>query len=209
MTAKKKQNENSFANFIGAFFLLSSLVFGGYILFEDNLNLHRNEGGQADLSSLAKPSEMDVINDHMRSVSDKMEIDRMRTLVENLKAERNSGVGSNNQKTVKDDQPFVDFSNDPRERQLAQDLGRTNDRIAETQDPRTLAYNAVIESRRQARQEEFNRKEQAKEFVARARKDGWIVELDKNYKIKSYRPVDDNGSGLDDTDYRGYQVIPK
>lgn len=207
MATKQKKNANSFATVIGWFFLMSSVVFGVFVVYEDNLNINKEEG-QADFASTHKNNDIDNVNEHMRSVADKMELERMKTLVGNLKAEHGVSRDSAPQTSAPSDQPIVDFSNDPRERQLAQDLGRTNDVVKEGKDPRSQAYAKVIDNRLAAQYNELMRKQQAKEFVARARKDGWIVTLDKNYKIKSYEPVDEDSRDPVNVDYRGYEVAP-
>lgn len=208
MKAKKKKNENFFARLIGVFFLVSSTFFCGYVMFEDKLNL--NEEGQADFSSVRKVNDLDTVNEHLKSVSDKMELERMKALVANMKVDHSNVTVRDQVNPANENQPIIDFSDDPRIRQLAEDFGRTTDLKKRPQDPRSIVYNSVIEDRALQRQKEVERRQQALEFVSRARKDGWIVKLDENYKIKSYRRADEDPSGkTEEIDYKGYEVIPK
>lgn len=208
MKAKKKKNENFFARLIGVFFLVSSTFFCGYVMFEDKLNL--NEEGQADFSSVRKVNDLDTVNEHLKSVSDKMELERMKALVANMKVDHSNVTVRDQVNPANENQPIIDFSDDPRIRQLAEDFGRTTDLKKRPQDPRSIVYNSVIEDRALQKQKEVERRQQALEFVSRARKDGWIVKLDENYKIKSYRRADEDTSGkTEEIDYKGYEVIPK
>jgi hypothetical protein len=189
-------------------FLASSALFGVFVLSEDHPVGSGIEEGQSEFSSTHKITEIDNVNDHLKSVSDKMEYERLKNLVENLKASHEMGpsqpvVRSNN------DEPIVELENDLRERQMAQQLGRTNEFKKPSTDPRSLVYNSVIEDRQAAKAKEELRKRQAKEFVAKARKDGWIVNLDSEFKIKSYRHVDDMPDQEVEKDYRGFPVLPK
>jgi hypothetical protein len=207
MKTQKKGNDNSFAYVIGLFFLVSSAFFGLFVASEDHLNL--NEEGQSDFSSLHKSNEIDKVNDHLKSVADKIEIDKMKTMLANLKAKQALPSEPNGGVRYQEEEPIVDFSDDPRVRQMAEQMGRTNEIKKTPKDPRSLVYDSVLQSKRDAQLKEEQRRRQAEEFVARARKDGWIVQLDKNYKIKSYRPVDEDGSDNEVMDYKGYEVVPK
>ena len=208
-TQRSKENNNTFAYLIGLFFLASSALFGVFVISEDHLNLPNEPvAGQTEFSSTHKSTDLDKVNDHLRSVADKMETDRLRTLVANLKASHDNSpsqpLPQNNS-----NEPIVEIENGMRERQLAQELGRTNEFKKPAVDPRSIVYNSVIQDRENAKAKEEERRRLAKEFVAKARKEGWIVHLDSDFKIKSYRHVDETPENEQETDYRGYSVIPK
>lgn len=205
-TKKSKKEDNFFIRLIGIFFLVSSIFFCGYVVYEDRLNLNE---GQTDFSSIRKNNELDAINEHLRSVSDKIEYERIKTLVANLKSHDGASDQIVREKQLKDSEPIVNFSDDPRTRQLAEELGRTNEIKNEPKDPRSLVYNSVIQERQAEKAKEAERRQQAKDFVANARKDGWIVTLDENFKIKSYRHIEESGGPSAEVDYKGYQVVPK
>ncbi|MBL7554860.1 MAG: hypothetical protein JNM24_03485 [Bdellovibrionaceae bacterium] len=206
---KSKDNKSHFAYLIGLFFLASSALFGVFVISEDHLNLPSERvEGQADFSSTHKTTDLDKVNDHLKSVSDKMETDRLKALVANLKASHDTGPSQPIAQRASDE-PIVEIENGMRERQLAQELGRTNEFKKPATDPRSIVYNSVIQDRENAKAKEEERRRLAKEFVAKARKEGWIVNLDSDYKIKSYRHVDETPEKEQETDYRGYSVVPK
>lgn len=208
-TQNSKDSNSTFGYLIGLFFLASSAIFGVFVFSEDHLNLHSDSGaGQTDFSSIHKATDLDKVNDHLKSVADKMETDRLRNLLANLKVSRDtSPTQTITQKAS--DEPIVEIENGMRERQLAHELGRTNEFKKSPADPRSVVYNSVIQDRENAKAKEEERKRLAKEFVAKARKEGWIVQLDSEFKIKSYRHIDETPENEQETDYRGYSVIPK
>lgn len=205
-----KKNEATFAGMIGAFFLISAVFFGGYVFYEDKLNLNEREEGHSEFSSTYKPSEIDIVNDHLKSVSDKMELQRMKAMVANMKVANSSSGESSNTNRVEETRPIIDFSDDPRGRQQAEDFGRTNELKKIPTDPRSLVYGSVIDERRAQKVKEFQRREQAKAFVANAKKDGWRVRLDENFKIKSYdRMNPDSEEQIEQEKFKGYEILPK
>jgi len=204
---KPKDNNKNFSYLIGFFFLASSAIFGIFVVSEDHLNLPNEPiAGQADFSSIHKSTSLDKVNDHLKSVSDKMETERLKALVANLKASHDNAPSQPPQRNGSD-VPIVEIENGMREQQLARELGRTNEFKKPATDPRSIVYESVIQDRETAKLKEEESRRLAKEFVAKARKEGWIVNLDSNFKIKSYRHVDDTPN--QETDYRGYSVIPK
>lgn len=206
-TQKPKKNDNFFAYLIGLFFIGSSALFGAFVMSEDHLHIGPAQG-QSEFSSIKKETDLDKINDHMKSVSDKMEYERLKAMVDNMKAGHEASLPS--QPIVQNNgEPIVELENDMRERDFAQQIGRTSEIKKQPSDPRTLVYNSVIQDRATAKAKEDERRRLAKEFVAKARKDGWIVNLDADFKIKSYRHVEDIPEQDRETDYRGYSVIPK
>lgn len=207
-TQKPKKKDNFAAYFLGLCFLASSALFGAFVLSEGHPVVADITEGQTDFSSIRKVTELDSVNDHLKSVSDKMEYERLKTLVANLKASRDTSPSQPIDQSNRDE-PIVVLENDLRERQMAQQLGRTNEFKKAPTDPRSLVYNSVIEDRQATKAKEEERKRQAKEFVAKARKDGWIVNLDSEFKIKSYRHVDDMPDQDGEKDYRGFPVLPK
>lgn len=208
MKIKKQKNNNLFIRLIGIFFLISSSFFCGYVIFEDHLNL--SSDGQSDFSSIQKKNELDNVNNYLKSVSDKMELERMRTLVANLKTSHSNSNEVRKFKSPSDDEPIIEFSDDPRVRELAEEFGRTSELKKNPKDPRSVVYNSVIEGREAKIEKEAQRRQQAQQFVDNARKDGWIVSLDGDYKIKSYRRVEDPPeSDSQDVNYQGFQAVPK
>lgn len=191
---------------------MSSLFFGGFVFYEDHLNLNEPEEGQADFSSIQKKTELDSVNEHLKSVSDKMELQRLKALVENMKISNDSSPSSVSSDTNPrvEDQPIVDFSDDPRNRQQAEDFGRTNEMKKLPTDPRSTIYGSVVDERRAEKVKEFERQQQAKAFVANALKDGWKVKLDENYKIKSYERLDRMTEQQEnEAKFKGYEILPK
>ncbi len=209
MKAKKKQKQNNvFVWMIGIFFLMSSALFCWYVVYEDHLNL--NSEGQVEFSSVHKPNDLETVNDHLKSVSDKMELERLKTLVANIKISHGNTMDQVGNNLPQGDQPIVDFSEDPRIDQMAEDFGRTSELKKKPMDPRSIVYESVIEERKLQKQKEEDRRHQADAFIANARKDGWIVQLDPStYKIKSYRRLDTPEGIPAAIDYKGFEVVPK
>lgn len=203
-----KKNDNFFAYLIGLFFLASSVVFGIFVLSEDHLNIAGETEGQSELSSTRKITELDKVNDHLKSVSDKMEYERLKTLVANMKASHDT-TPSQPVVSTYDDQPIVELENDMREKNFAQQLGRMNEIKKPATDPRSVVYDSVMADRAAAKVKEEEKRQAAKDFLAKARKDGWIVNLDADFNIKSYRHVDDVPKQGSEINYQGFPVVPK
>lgn len=204
---KAKKNGNQSATYIGIFFLVSSAMFGFFIMNEEHLNIP--EEGQSDFSSLHKPDDLNNINEHLRSVTDKIELARLKNQVANLKAGRAGGTAGSNSFETSTNEPIIEFDNDPRMRRLADELGRTNQVQKIGNDPRTQAYEAVIQKRKDDQKKAEENRLNAERFVAEALKDGWVVKLDSNYGIKSYYQLQENPNRQKETEYKGFTVVPK
>ena len=112
-TKIKNEKSNSFAIIIGIFFLLSSAVFCGFVVFDNKNNLN-STSGVGEFSSIQKLTELDDVNEHLKSVTDKLEVERLKALVANLKASNEIGLPAKTTTSLNSDQPIVDFSDDPR-----------------------------------------------------------------------------------------------
>ncbi|MBL7545080.1 MAG: hypothetical protein JNL11_14780 [Bdellovibrionaceae bacterium] len=207
MKVHKKKEDNKNAFLIGIFFLISSVFFGVYVSSEDHLSIKE---GQTDFSSITQSNQLDQINDHLKTTNDKMELQKLKALVANLKVEHELTKSENLKSQYEAKEPIINFDEDPRERRLAEDLGRTNQLKKVPLDPRSQVYNSVLEDRQAHKRQEEERRRQAQKFVADARKDGWVVRLDDKHQIKSYRRIDSSEEvDPENIDYRGFSVVPK
>lgn len=207
---KKKEIKNSsiYSYVAGFLFFISAGMFLTYAF--NGSPLHPDITGEADFSSLSKQNSTDDVNKHLKKMSADIEMQKMQNELENVRilhSETNSmdGINSSNQKS----EPFLELNSDPKLNQMAEDL-KTDSSGRRTNDTRDEIYRKEIDLRKTKMEKKAMHKQQAQEFVARARKDGWKVQLDENYRIKSYEPIDpERPSDPNEIDYRGYQIISK
>jgi hypothetical protein len=108
---------------------------------------------------------------------------------------------------------FFDFSGDPRERQLAEDVGRANDvKPVNKNTPQSVIYESMIRDELSQKQDYEAKIAKAKEFIRKAREDGWAVVIDQNFRIKSYQRIDksqqDEVAEKEARKFEGYDLFP-
>lgn len=209
---QKKENSNSANKYLSllalAFISCSVLLIA--ISFE---NKTYEVEGSADFSSLSPQKENQIINKHLLKTTEDIEYSKLKTQVENLKAV-NSLSNSVPQKPVyTEENNFFDFSGDPRERQLAEDVGRANDlKPVNRNTPQSVIYESMIREELQEKQDYEAKIAKAKEFIRKAREDGWAVVIDQNFRIKSYQRIDksqqDEVAEKEARKFEGYDLFP-
>lgn len=183
----KSKSSNSYLSLLAfAFIACSALLVA--ISFE---NKNHDTEGSVDFSSLSPKNENQIINKHLQKTTEDIEYSKLKTQVENLKT-MNALSNSAPQKPVyTEENNFFDFSGDPRERQLAEDVGRANDiKPVNTNTPQSIIYEAMLRDNLSEKKEYEVKVAKAKEFIRKAKEDGWAVVIDQNFKIKSYQRID-------------------
>lgn len=209
---QKKENSNSANKYLSllalGFISCSALLIA--ISFESK---NPETEGSADFSSLSPQKENQLINKHLLKTTEDIEYSKLKAQVENLKAV-NSLSNSMPQKPVyTEENNFFDFSGDPRERQLAEDVGRANDvKPVNKNTPQSVIYESMIRDELSQKQDYEAKIAKAKEFIRKAREDGWAVVIDQNFRIKSYQRIDksqqDEVAEKEARKFEGYDLFP-
>lgn len=210
MSKKKQANSaNKYLSILAAGFIFCSL-FILLLAFERVDNLQE---GSADFSSLSLSKENALINSHLQKTTEDVEFNKLEVQLENMRAMKAFRDSKLEKPSYKEESNFFDFDGDPRLRQLAEDVGRANDaKSIKSNDPQSIVYQNMINDKRKQQMDYEQKRLQAKQFIERARKDGWAVVIDENFKIKSYQRIDRSEESeeekLEAKRYQGYELFP-
>lgn len=207
---KKSDSANNYLAVLAlGFIACSALLF--FISVEEN---HPPVEGSAEFSSLSPRKENEIINKHLMKTTENMEYEKLKTQVENLKAARAFSEVAPQKPIYSGESDFFDFDGDPRLRQLAEDVGRANDaKKIKTNDPQNLVYESMFRDEQNQKRDYDQKVAKAKEFIRKAKQDGWAVVIDENFKIKSYRRIEksqqqDESDEREARKFEGYELFP-
>lgn len=207
---KKNGSANNYLAVLAVGFIACSVLLFFISMEENNPPLE----GNAELSSLSPHKENEIINKHLMKTTENIEYEKLKTQVENLKAARAFSEVAPQKPVYSGDSDFFDFDGDPRLRQLAEDVGRANDiKKIKTNDPQNLVYESMFRDEQNQKRDYEQKVAKAKEFIRKAKKDGWAVVIDENFKIKSYRRIDpsqqqDEVEEREAKKFEGYELFP-
>jgi len=208
---EKKHNKsaNQYLTILAMGFIFCS----AFLLFFAVDNHEAAEEGSADFSSLSGSKENALINKHLLKTTDDLEFQKMNAQLENLKAIKSLNETKPQKPVYSAEDNFFDFDGDPRLRQLAEDVGRANDvKSRKNNDPQNVVYESMFRDEEKQKNDYQTKVAQAKDFIAKAKKDGWAVVIDENFKIKSYKRI--NRSEADEQEeqeakkFQGYELFP-
>ena len=210
-------NHKSYLNLLGVVFIAASLFLVlDYINepVQSNRPMLTSEGN-TDLSSLGGSKENEVINKHLWKTIDDIELQKMVNKAKSLKAQKSiNEIPQEKVYNTENPHEFFDFDGDPRAKQLAEDIGRSNDaKKVKDDDPQSVIYQDVLNSERRSQLSYDFKLAQAKKFIAKARADGWAVVLDKDFKVKSYTRIDKESENRrkiseEEKKFEGYELFP-
>lgn len=163
---------------------LALLLLAGFFVFLFLLPEGKNPQGAQ--SGVAQSKEYEArVNKHLFHTSQTMEMSREKMQLEANKIEQ-QGLGS---ATAKEEVHKLDFSADPRAEALIRELGRGE---KESMGPSTSDEQVqadLFEAQQDAEYSEAYKREYARQFVENARKAGYIIKLNDDYKVISVKPL--------------------
>jgi hypothetical protein len=124
------------------------------------------------------------VNRHLFETSQKMEHSRERMEIEASQA-------NTNVQAVQEapEAKGVDLSVDPRAEALVQALGRDVKEPSDPKNPHELIQAELFEQEKFSQYSEEYKREYARQFIENAKKAGYIVKLNSDYKVISVTPV--------------------
>lgn len=175
---KQKKQDKSYL--LGLLLLLLAGFFVFLFLLPEGKNSQANQAGAAQTKEFEAR-----VNKHLFHTSQTMEMSREKMQLEANKIER-QGLGA---AAPKEDVHKLDFSADPRAEALLRELGRD---AKESTGPTTSDEQVqadLFEAQQSAEYSEAYKREYARQFVENARKAGYIIKLNDDYKVISVKPI--------------------
>lgn len=203
-------NRNQTQFIIAGFLVVSSIVLTLFYFIKS----HPDES--ADFSSYStEKKELSIVNQHLKRAAEDLNSKKNEVIVEAIKNAKPLSEIAPQRTTYNSEDDFFDFDGDPRMNQLAEDLGRTSTGSAKVKSPKDVVYESLNQDIKKREFDDETKKNLARQFVENAKKDGWHVILDDNYRIKSYKRIkgfDKDGSGhssFEPDKAINFEVIPK
>lgn len=167
-------------------FLLALLLFVGaglllYMSWEPSLSSRS--------SAVDKVNKLEEsVNKHLTSTNDRIEFSRQRMALENARAAKDLRE-TVAQPTYLPERSGVDLSTDPRGYEIANELGRGSRFESMPSSPDEEIQKELFNAQQNAEYTKAYKDEYARQFIENARKGGWLVELNDDYKVISVRPI--------------------
>ncbi|QLY25657.1 hypothetical protein [Bdellovibrio sp. KM01] len=179
MAEQKSSNDNNK--------LLAILLFlgAGILVLMSLGNDNPKSGGQAGVKKTEKFEK--AVNKHLMLTNEKMEFERRRLEIENAAG---SDFNSTKAQTTYNPQDSgLDLSNDSRAAEVANILGRGERKEGEPLNPNDVIQKELFNAQQEVEYSEAYKKEYARQFVENARRGGYKVYLDENYRVKQVVPL--------------------
>lgn len=162
--------------------LFSSIGLFWFALKEDDENF--------DNEKVSLQQSENVINDHLKKTAKKIEEEKIKAQIENLQQYKNAEnkmemQSSDFSSNIKND----DFKSDPRLDELTQSLGKNRKEPSPPKSPKEVIHAQMYDHQKWNEYTLAYRQSYADKFVENARRQGWVIKLDNEYKIISAKPV--------------------
>ncbi|MGZ3747916.1 MAG: hypothetical protein ACXWRE_11170 [Pseudobdellovibrionaceae bacterium] len=168
---------------------LALLLLSGFFLLLFIFHESGKENGHATDSSTgpvdAKKFE-DKVNNHLFKTSQSIENSRQKMQIENDQL-LNRGIST--KPSPQETLHKLDFSMDPRAEALLKELGREAKEATGPASADEEVQTDLFESQNNQELSEAYKKEYARQFIENARKAGYIIKLNDDYKVISVRPI--------------------
>ncbi len=161
--------------------LFSSIGLFWFALKEENENLD-NEGVYLQQSENA-------INDHLKRTARKIEEGKIKVQVENLQSKNAANRIEMQSTDFSSTSHSNDFKSDPRLDELTQSLGKNKKEPAPPKSPKEVIQAQMYDNQQWNEYTLSYRQSYADKFVENARRQGWVIKLDSEYKIISAKPL--------------------
>lgn len=128
------------------------------------------------------------VNKHLMYTNEKMDLERRRMEIENarLGGDFNSTKA---QPTYEPQTSGVDLSTDSKAAEVANELGRGTRREEEATSPHDIIQKELFNAEQNAQYTQVYKEEYARQFIENARRGGYKVILDDQYRVKQVIPI--------------------
>lgn len=177
---KNKKSENSSLRYlIGLLFL----ILGFSLVFIPTSKPVKKSNNQQAEGSIEEQS-LKKVNDHLWKSQLKNEIE-MQIAKEKIKSEALNKNSNRSQFGSAGDTSSPWNKNED----FTREIERESNRFGIATDPSEVIHSKIFEDDKFDKYNEEYKQEYARQFIENARKNGWIVELDEKYQVKSVRPT--------------------
>ncbi len=163
---------------IGLFFLILSIL---------SLDSHRSVTMDENQDEESSPKTIEMVNKHMREVYDKQEMARKNT--ENLNVLTAPPVykSPREEPVYQFDNIPLTFDPDSMNELVGKDLGQYATSLVQDKTLSEQIQDEIINDMIRDESREQERKSLAEAIIQKAKKQGYLIEVDENYKVKSVR----------------------
>lgn len=178
-STKEKKEDKSYL------LALALLLLSGFFLFL--FLFSETETNTSSSASRVDPKEFEFkVNNHLFNTSQSIEMSQ-----EKMQMEINQLVsrGMNPKAPAKEEVHHLDFSMDPRSEALLRELGREAKESTGPSNADEAVQTDLFESQQNQELSEAYKKEYARQFIENARRAGYIIKLNDNYKVISVVPI--------------------
>lgn len=141
-----------------------------------------------------------TVNKHLMVTNDKMEMARERMALENANVKDFNATKA--QRVYESSQSGVDLSGDARAAQLANELGR-GERQQVVTGPHDVIQKELFNQEQTDAYTQAYKEEYARQFIENARRGGYKIQLDENFKVISVTPIRRPSQNIDLFDTHG------
>ena len=148
-------------------------------------------GGGSRSANLARDEKVQAsANEHLRRTAEKMEMERRQQALRSwqLVNEYGKTVG---ERAFTPPREGAELQEGDSAHSVARDLGRVRDQLdMETVSASELIHHQLFEAQNAEMQDKAYREEYARQFIENARRGGWEIKLDANYKVISVKKIE-------------------
>lgn len=176
---KQKNEDRSYVLAVALLLLAGFFIFLFFLPEKDSSQ--GKEGGLAQSKQFEER-----VNRHLFTTSQEMQLSQQKMQME---ASRMARDGVANKAPAQPEVHTLDLSTDPRAEALLQALGREAKESAGPANADEQVQAELFEAQQFAEYSEEYKREYARQFVENARKAGYIIKLNDDYKVISIRPI--------------------
>lgn len=130
-----------------------------------------------------------AINNHLKKTARKIEEGKIKVQVENLQSKNAANRIEMQSTDFSSTSHSNDFKSDPRLDELTQSLGKNKKEPAPPKSPKEVIQAQMYDNQQWNEYTLSYRQSYADKFVENARRQGWVIKLDSEYKIISAKPL--------------------
>lgn len=136
------------------------------------------------------------VNSHLMVTNENLNMQRQRMEIENAKLAQDFNA-TKPQQAYQPQQGGVDLSSDSKAADIANELGRGT-RQETFENPNDVIQKELFNKQQEEEYTRAYKEEYARQFVENAKRGGYDVRLDENYKVISVRPIRGQGQPIGD-----------
>lgn len=147
------------------------------------------QGKKAEKVSMNTPEVQQKVSKHLELTAQQLEIQRRRLAIENSKMIMDYSQ-SEPESAFAPQKEGVELMTDQTAEQVARDIGRRQaDPTQMPNTPADLIHHQLFQEQQNREQSEAYKKEYARQFIENARRGGWDIKLNDEYRVISVKPI--------------------